>query len=357
MLVMGFLEFLDHRRRLGEVDDQRRIGALVPQMYLVEDAGAVRFTALALHLRAAIGFHFGEGLLQIGDHRVVESRLDGALAHHPKVGEPHAVGRQHAGERMDEHAADAECVGHQAGVLATGAAEANQRVLGDVVASLDRNLLDRLGHVLDRDHQETVGGLDGGARIAGLALDLGGQRGELLVYDRLVQGLNAVGAEDAREKLGADLSDHHVGVGDTQRPAPSVACRARVGAARFRADPVARAVEVEDRAAAGRHRVDLHHRRAHTHPRDQRLERSLVLAVVVRDVGRGTTHVERDDLFVAGHGGGANRADDATRRARQDRILAAEVARVGEPAVRLHEHEPGISELVADDVDVAPKDR
>ena len=40
------------------------------------------------------------------------------------VGEAHAVGRQHAGQRMDEHASHAERVGDQARVLAAGAAEA-----------------------------------------------------------------------------------------------------------------------------------------------------------------------------------------------------------------------------------------
>jgi hypothetical protein len=35
-----------------------------------------------------------------------------------------------------------------AGMLTASAAEADQRVLGDVIAALDRDLLDRVGHVL-----------------------------------------------------------------------------------------------------------------------------------------------------------------------------------------------------------------
>ena len=61
-------------------------------MHLVEDAGARRVATLARHLRAAIGFHFGESLLQIRDQRVVERHLHRALAHDPEVGKPHAVG-------------------------------------------------------------------------------------------------------------------------------------------------------------------------------------------------------------------------------------------------------------------------
>ena len=77
--------------------------------------------------------------------------FDGLLAHHDGVGEADAVGRQHARQRMDEHAAHAERIRDQAGVLAGRAAEAGERVLGDVVAALHGDLLDGIGHVLDGD--------------------------------------------------------------------------------------------------------------------------------------------------------------------------------------------------------------
>ena len=169
---------------------------------------------------------------------------------------------------MDEHPLYAKCVSYQASVLAAGSAEAVERVFGDVVATLDGNLFNRFGHVLDRDHQESLCGLDRRTRIASLLFDLGGKRSELIVHDHLVQGFVAVCAEDAWEELGADLSDHHVRVSDAQWPAPAVACRARVGTGRIRPDPVARTIEVEDRSTASRYRVDLHHRRTHTHTCD-----------------------------------------------------------------------------------------
>ena len=68
--------------------------------------------------------------------RPTSARLQRLLAQRAHVGEPHPVRRQHAGERMDEHARHAERIGHEAGVLAAGAAEAAQRVLGHVVAAL-----------------------------------------------------------------------------------------------------------------------------------------------------------------------------------------------------------------------------
>ena len=225
------------------------------------------------------------------------------------------------------------------------------------MAPLDRDLLDRLGHVLDRDHQKAVRDLDGGAFVAGLALDLLRERRELLAYDVLVQRFVRIGAEHPGEEARADLAHHHVRVGHAERPAPPVAGRSRVGARGIRSHAVACAVEMEDRAAARRDGVDLHHRRAHAHPGDQGLEGAFVLAVVMRNVGRCAAHVEADDLVVARHRRRPDGADDAARRTRQDAVLAAEEARIGETAVGLHEHQARFAQLVPDAVDIAFQDR
>jgi hypothetical protein len=87
-----------------------------------------------------------------------------------------------------------------------------------------------------------------------------------------VERLVAVRAEHAGEVVRLDLAEHHVGIGDRQRPAAAVAGRARVGAGALGPDAKARAVEMQDRAAAGGHRVDAHHRRAHAHAGDLGLE-------------------------------------------------------------------------------------
>jgi hypothetical protein len=57
---------------------------------------------------------------------------------------------------------------------------------------------------------------------------------------------------------------------------------------------------MQNRAAAGRHRVDRHHRRAHPHAGHLGLEGALELAGVECHVGRGAAHVEGDDLIEAG---------------------------------------------------------
>ena len=107
--------------------------------------------------------------------------------------------------------------------------------------------------------------------------------------------------------------------------------------------------------------MDLHHRRAHAHAGDLGLECALVFAGEMRHVGRRASHVEADDL-------GRSRAIAAVRTmpttppAGPDRMLSLpwKRARVGEPAVRLHEQQARPrrlrSEFAGDSIDVAAQD-
>ncbi len=238
---------------------------------------------------------------------------------------------------MDQHLGHAERVGDQAGVLAAGAAEAVQRIAGDVVAALHRDFLDRVRHVLDRDLDEAVGDL-----LWRFAADLLGQFGEGLFHRLGVERLVLVGAENLREEIGDELADQHVGVGDRERAAAAVAFRAGIGAGAVGTDAEARAVEMQHRAAAGRDGVDEHHRRAHPHAGDFGFERALVFAVVVRHVGRGAAHVEADQLLEARLAAGLGHADHAAGGAGQDGVLALEQFGGGEPARRHHEHQADV---------------
>src|SRR5665647_3415863 len=129
-----------------------------------------------------------------------------------------------------------------------------------------------------------------------------------------------------------------------------------VAASGARADPVASVLEGADRAAAGGDGVDAQHRGAQTHAADHALVAALVLGGVVRDVGRGAAHVEGDQLVVPGGAAGLDGADDAAGHDKQDAVLAAEEARVGEPAVRLHEAQAYVPELRCHAIDVAAQD-
>ena len=287
-------------------------------------------------------------LLERAEHAVrqpageagVEARLDGLLAHREHVRQADPVRGEHARERVDQHARHAESVGDRAGVLAAGAAERGQHVPGDVVAALHRDLLDRVRHVRRRDLQEAGGHLLRPAIVAGLGRDRRGELAEQAAGHRRVQRLVPAGAEHPGKVPRLDPAEQHVGVGHRQRPAAAVAGRPGIGARRVGARLVPAAVEVQDRPAARRDRVDGQHRRAHPHPGDLGLVLPLELAGVVRDVRRRAAHVEPDHPVEAGRAGGAGHAHDAARWPGQDGVLAAEARRVGQPAVGLHEQQP-----------------
>ncbi len=202
----------------------------------------------------AVGAEFGTGAFrqavaetaQPAPGLLVERGLDGLFAHRGGVGETDAVRGEDSGERRYEDGVDAQGVGDGADVLPSGAAEAGERVAGDVVAPLDGDLLDGVRHVQHGDLQESRGHLRGRAPASGGGRHLLGQRFEALLHEAGVERLVARGAEDGGEVLRKDAAEHDVGVGDGERPAPAVAGGAGVRTGRVGADPVAPSVEVQD---------------------------------------------------------------------------------------------------------------
>ena len=262
---------------------------------------------------------------------------------------------------MDEYPGHGERVRHAAGVLAAGAAEAAQRVSGDVVAALDRYFLDGVRHVVDGDGQIPLGDLFRGPRVARRAPDLVGEGQEFPAHDFLVDRGVAVRPEHLRKESRVELADHDVAVGDGQRPVVPIAGGARVGSRRVGSDPIPGAVEMEDGAAAGGDGVDVHHGGPHPDAGDLRLEGAFEGAVVARDVRRRASHVEADDALESRHERRPRARHDAAGRSRENRVLAPERPGVGEAAVGLHEHEAGPAVRVPEDVrrhavDVAPED-
>src|SRR5205085_5491764 len=119
------------------------------------------------------------------------------------------VGRQHAGERMDEDALHAERVGDSARVLPARPAEAGERVTCDVMASCDRNLPNSRSHVVHGNLEESFGDL-----LQSLSADRIGDflepRSRSLAVERLVAGP----PEYVREMIGIDPAQKQVAVGD-----------------------------------------------------------------------------------------------------------------------------------------------
>ncbi len=87
------------------------------------------------------------------------------MANRALIGQSHSVGGQHAGKAVNHDGFHAELIGNETRVLSSGAAEALQREVGDVVSLLERNLFNGLGHVGDRDAQKA---LRDGARVLSL---------------------------------------------------------------------------------------------------------------------------------------------------------------------------------------------
>src|SRR5262249_29501074 len=101
-------------------------------------------------------------------------------------------------------------------MLAAGAAEAIERVARDVVAALHGDLLDRVGHVLDRDLDESVGDLLRGSSVSNVAR----QRREGGTHLRVAERLILAGAENFWEEALQEFSNHEVGVSNRERPTP-----------------------------------------------------------------------------------------------------------------------------------------
>ncbi len=236
---------------------------------------------------------------------------------------------------MQQHGLHAERIGDRAGMLSARPAEAVERVAGDVIAAADGNLLDGVRHVLDRDAQEAVGD------FLRAAAGGPGKRSELLAHDGVVEPLVARGSEDRGEEFRSQLADHHIGVGHRKRSAAPVAGRSRICPGAVGSGLEASVLEMQDRAAARGHGMDAHHRRAHPHARDFRLEGALQFAVVMANIGGGAAHVEADDLVEAGDARRLHRADDAARGTGEDCVLALEKIGRRQSAGRHHEHELG----------------
>ena len=119
-----------------------------------------------------------QGVRERGEHLFVQLGFHRLLAEGPNVGQPHAVGGENASQGVQKDRGHPQGIGDVASVLPTRAAEATQRVLGDVVAALERDLLDGVSHVLNGDPAKTLGHLLRAAHIVGDLADRLRQLGE-----------------------------------------------------------------------------------------------------------------------------------------------------------------------------------
>ena len=152
-----------------ERDLKRAVGAEIAKMRVGGGAHGAGGNALPRELRLGVRLQFRPKLAYGGQGPRVERLEHGCGAARTQLREADAVGREHAGQRMDQHASKAERVGHEAGMLSARAAKGVQHIVGHVIAALHGDGPDRIGHVLDRDPDEAISDLFGRAAVAELA--------------------------------------------------------------------------------------------------------------------------------------------------------------------------------------------
>ena len=158
---MGIDEGVRERRDTIQRQRQAQVRPRRADVNALVNADPVRRDALRSDGLADLGRQRFEHRRRRGEvrQRAVELELAGG----PDIRQPHAEGRQHPGEGVQEHLLHPQHIRHLAGVLPACAAKAVQRVAGDIVAALDRDFLDGVGHVLNRDAQKALGQLFGAA--------------------------------------------------------------------------------------------------------------------------------------------------------------------------------------------------
>ena len=154
-LAMLVLECRDERPHpvaivggFGKRNLKREIGAVITKVQPTLGAGRRHADILVRHFAEPVLGHLRHEVVDPGESIFLELYLDGLFAKHPEIGEPHPVGRQHPGKRVDQDTGHTEHVGDTAGMLPACPAKAGQGVTRDVVAPAYGNFLDRIGHVL-----------------------------------------------------------------------------------------------------------------------------------------------------------------------------------------------------------------
>jgi hypothetical protein len=86
------LELPHHVSDRAEADDQRRIGAVVPEVHAPDEADALRRHALAQEFLARGAGEWRQRVLQQGPGARLQRRFHGLLAHRGPISQAHAVG-------------------------------------------------------------------------------------------------------------------------------------------------------------------------------------------------------------------------------------------------------------------------
>ena len=135
---------------------QRCVRPVITQMNKPQGFHAAVVNSLTTHFTFRNSGQLVQFGLQPRDKGLGQTSLDGALTQRADIRQPHTIRRQHAGKRMHKHRIHAQHVGDETGMLAASTAKTLQGIIGYIITALHRDFLDRIGHILDRDTQESV---------------------------------------------------------------------------------------------------------------------------------------------------------------------------------------------------------
>ena len=148
-------------------------------------------------------------------------------------------------------------------MLPTCAPETLQCIACHIVATLDRNFFDCIGHVFNGYPQKSFGKLMGALLwLTCFLRNAFCKRFEFLFDNRHIKGFIRVRTKDRREMGRVQFSKHHIAICDGQWPTATIACRSRIGPCTFGSDLKPTVTVKQDRSPAGSNRVNVHHRRA-----------------------------------------------------------------------------------------------
>ncbi len=353
--TIGFLKGLRHCVQGPKGDFQCSVGPVIADMNLTQDFRAILWHILADQFLLRLCGHAIQFRVQAAQQPLVQGLLDRAFPHRADIGQAHAIGRQNPREGMDQNLCHAQCIGDQTGMLPPGPTKALQRIFSHVIATLDGDFLNRIGHVFDRDFQESLSNLFGAARLTRRGLNLFRQGGKFLMHRIGIQWLILIGTKDGWEELRLQFPQHHIAISHRQRTTAPIGSRSWIGTCAFGSNAESCAIKLTDRSPARCNSMDQHHGRAHPHTRDQGLKSPLIFAIVMGDIGRGAPHIEGDDLIKACLFRCLHRSDDTARRAGQDGILTLEQLCIGQSAIGLHELQAHIAQFTSNLTHIAPQ--
>ena len=243
-----------------------------------------------------------------------------------------AVGREHPGQGMEQHLSHAESLGQGTGVLAAGTAVTHQHRGADVMAALNRDAPDRVGHPLQGDATGTLGERlrgERGERAIRPARKLSGQRHEAVPHDGGIGGLIASGPEHRRQRPLRKTPQQQVGVGDGERTTTPIGGRTRICPRRLRTHLQPAALQPHHRPPAGCNGVDRQGGglQAQTGDGGFGVELNTGARLQMEHIRGRSAHVEAEDRPLRQPRGSGHRhgAPQAPGRPREHRVLGQQL--------------------------------